>query len=115
MIKVLHATPELIRTYYGSDRPRSMRALVAVRDGEVLGVLGMYPINGQQLVFLDMKDELRKHPRVLVDGAKTFMRWAREAKMPVCAWCDHTIPAAKGFLEHFGFREHYKGVYKWTG
>lgn len=115
MIEVKTATPELIRAYYGHDLPRSMRSLVAVRGDEVLGVIGVYPINGQQYVFLDMKEELRKHPRVFIKASKTFMRWVREAKMPTSAFCDDTIPAARRFLEHFGFRNTYKGVYTWTG
>ena len=115
MIEVKTGTAELIRAYYGHDLPHSMRSLVAVRGDEVLGVIGVFPQNGQQLVFLDMKDELRKHPRVFIKGAKTFMRWVRDAKMPTCARCDETIPAAKRFLEHFGFRHLNKGVFVWTG
>lgn len=115
MIEVKPATSELIKAFYGHEFPRSMKSLVAVRDDEVLGVIGVYPENGQQVVFMDLKDELRRHPRVLIQGSKTFMRWVRETKMPTCARCDDTIPAAKRFLEHFGFRHLNKGVFVWTG
>lgn len=115
MIEVKMATPELIQAFYGHALPYSMRSLVAVRGDEVLGVIGIYPQNGQQLVFFDMKDELRQHPRVFIQGAKTFMRWVRETKMPTCARCDGTIPAARRFLEHFGFRHLNGGVFVWIG
>ena len=115
MIEVKHATSAMIRAFYGSDRPYSMKALAAVDGDEVLGVIGIYPQNGQQVVFMDLKDELRKHPRVLIKGGAIFMRWVREAKMPTCARCDDAIPAARRFLEHFGFRHLNKGVFVWTG
>lgn len=115
MIEIKTATPELIRQYYGHDLPHSMRSLVAVRDEEVIGVIGLYPENGQQVVFMDLNDELRKHPRALIKGGAIFMRWVRAAKMPTCARCDDTIPAAKRFLEHFGFKHLNNGVFVWTG
>ena len=115
MIEVKTATPELIQAFYGHGLPRSMRSLVAVRGDEVLGVIGIYPENGQQLVFMDLKDELRNHPRVFIKAGRIFMRWVREAKMPTCARCDETIPAARRFLEHYGFRHLNKGVFVWTG
>lgn len=113
-IAIVPATPELVRKFYGSDLRRSGKAIAAVEGDRVLGILGVYPEPGRQVVFMDLTEELKRHPRVLVKGSKTFMRWAREARMPTHALCDDTIEAAARFLEHYGFRHIHKGVYAWA-
>lgn len=114
MIELVPATGEMLRVFYPDGLRQSVRALAAVRDGEVLGIVGVYPADGRQAVFMEVKDELRKHPRVFIRGARIVMQWIRNARMPTHAMCDQSIEAAERFLVHYGFRHLHKGLYEWA-
>lgn len=113
MIKVVPATYDMVRSFYGHGLAHSMRALAAVRGEEVLGVVGVYPEHGRQVIFMDVKDELRSHPMAFARGSKVVMRWLRESRMPTHAMCDETIEAAERFLERLGFRRIHKQLFEW--
>ena len=113
MIRIVPATAEMVRVYRGEDMPRSARVLAAVDDDRVLGIGGIYPDTARQVAFMDISDELRAHPRVLIRASRLVMQWVRDAKMPTHALCDEEIKRAAEFLEYLGFRRLYRGVFAW--
>lgn len=92
---------------------RSARVISIVDGEKVLGFAGLYPDKSRQIAFMEISDELRNHPRLIVKASRIFMRWVRESKLPTHALCDEEIKRAAEFLEHFGFKRIYKEVFSW--
>lgn len=98
------ATPEDLTKFYGPDNPVyfSARAVVAERDGELLGVGGICRVNKQMQVFTDIRGDVSKKDiiraaRMVIDLANRYTA--------VVAYADLDKPTAIGFGKHFGFHE----------
>lgn len=111
MIEIIPATADHIRAIYGASLPMSFRAFAAVEENRVLGVGGIYLHDGCEVVFVRMTDELRAHKKTILRGAIKVMSLFGSR---VVAICDPSIPKAREFLEHFGFRRISGEVYVWT-
>lgn len=108
-VEIRPATPELLRQFYGSDVPWTVRAVVGVRDGEVLGV-GGYLVKGHVvMVFSDIKPGAPK--KAIVRGVRATLGLLRRAGLSGIAVREK--PESATFLEHFGFQEFVPGVYEW--
>lgn len=101
MIELRQATQRDIEDYYGRLPLCTMRGVVAVKDGEVLGVGGTYRYRGDTIVFCEMKDHAKKYRKYILKAAKMVLENLREKR--VFAICDAEQPTAKQFLEHLGF------------
>lgn len=114
MINLEPATYETMFAIFGEVR-QSAKAIVAVREGEVIGGIGVYPdkYSGQQWVFMQLTDELRKSPKAIIRAWKIVKGWIDSSPLPTRVFCDMTIKNADVFLRHFGFQELDKGVFEW--
>lgn len=101
MIELRAATQTDIEAFYGKLPMFTMRGIVAVQDGEVLGVGGTYKYNGNTIVFCEIKEHAKKYRKYILKAAKMLIQRIPEKR--VFAVCDVKQPTAKRFLEHLGF------------
>lgn len=111
MIAIVPATAEHIRAIYGADLTCSVRALAVVDGDRVLSVAGTYVTEGKTVMFSNMVDDMRRHPRTMLAVAKRLLA---SCDRQVFAVCDTTIPRAAAFLEHLGFNKINDEVYVWA-
>ena len=110
---IVDATSAHLAAFYGGAPAVTCRAW-AVLDGEqVLGVCGYFKHGIGNMVFTEMKPELRRHPRVMVSAGWRVLRHLAQLGKPVYAKCDQRIEAAERFLQHFGFARQPNGVFTW--
>lgn len=93
------ATADDVRRYHDSI-PYSAVVLAGLRDGEVIGVGGVYYSNGAPVVFSGFCDGMTK--REIVKGARAIMGMLRGVRGPVYAKQDAGDKPART-LAHFGF------------
>lgn len=105
MIELIPATADILARFYGKPVTRSMRAIAAVRDGDVLGVAGVFVDESRQVVFSSISEELKAHPRLIVRAYRIVLAMARESALQAHAVCDPAETTARHFLEHIGFQK----------
>jgi hypothetical protein len=112
-IELVPATNELLVRFYGEPVKRTMRAVVAVRGNEILGVAGIYRHENGWGMFSDTTEELRRHGKLLLKSAKAFMQVAIDSGLPIFAKCSENLETADRFLRHLGFRPVDGDLYQW--
>jgi hypothetical protein len=112
-VSLVPATEEMIREFYGSNPPRTVRAIAGVRDGEVLGVGGYYILGRRVFVFSDIKPEAMKEKKAIVRATKIVLGMVRKSGIPGMAIADDGIEGAEKFLSRIGFEKQPSGVYEW--
>lgn len=107
MIQLLPASRETYMEIMQEAPSVSFKAIVAVEDGEVLGIVGIRPdvYSGHQWMFMQLTERIKKEPRALIKAGRIVRKWVRDSRVPTRALCDDTIPHAEDFLKHFGFVE----------
>ncbi len=113
MINLVPATPEILAAHYPEPLPQTVRAIAAVKDGRVMGIAGFYHGKAGAVVFADLSDELRKAPRVLINGARWIFSTLKDKRFSVFAKCDERIEAAERFLLHLGFKRIDNDFFEW--
>lgn len=117
MTEIVSATAEMIQALH-RELPRTVRAIAAVENGEVLGVTGFYPQEGHLVIFADIapkaRAEICRHKRTLIKCAWKVLGMAMRRRMPIVATADPEIEGADRLLEHLGFAPH-NGSYRWLG
>lgn len=117
MIEIVPATTQMIGTL-NRGLPKTVRAVAAVQDGEVLGVAGFFPHEGHLIMFADIapvaRAEICRHKRTLVRCARRVMGMAIERGMPIIASADPDIEGSDRLLLHLGFAPE-NGSYRWLG
>lgn len=113
MIEIVPATAEMIAALQGRPAQQTTRAIAAVKDGRVLGAAGYFVRDATAVAWLQAGEELRRHPRVLILGARLLLRRLAELDMPIIASCDRREPSAERFLAHWGFVHLTGDIYLW--
>jgi hypothetical protein len=96
------ATAADLARFYGQAPQRTMRALVAILEGEPVAVAGIaYQKPGQQpYIFSDLKPEMRRHRKAIVRGARAMLaQLARPGLMALAG-----EPTSPRLLTRLGFR-----------
>lgn len=101
MIEIVYATPEMLAAIDG-PQPRTVRAIAALRDGEVAGVSGYLVDGGRAVVFSRIIGKLP--PKTIMRAARMTLAMAEESGLPIVAMPDPDIPGSKRFLSRLGFR-----------
>lgn len=119
MIRIVPATAEMFRAIDGEPPARTTRA-VAVLDGErVLGVAGLYPDAGRQVLFAGIaqsaRAEIGRHKRAIVQCSRVVLGMALRRRLPVHSVADPAIEGSDRLLRHLGFSHLKDGVYEWPG
>ncbi len=63
------ATEADLINYYGENPGFTVRALVADLDGEIIAIGGLAYYPGQMLAFSEMKEPMRKYPKLIYKSA----------------------------------------------
>lgn len=75
---IREATAGDLEAYYGERPKRSMKAYVAVLDGEPIGIAGVtYDLRGRDArvkLFSEMKPEMRPYRKAMVKGARLMLK-----------------------------------------
>lgn len=90
-----------MRRFYGEAPARSFRARVAEMDGEIVGLVGWYVERGRAYVFSEVREPLRRFPRVIWREARTVMDAMR---VPAVCVADKDEPGAERMLRRLGWR-----------
>ncbi len=97
------ATHELLKRYYGREPLCTVRGFVALVDDEPVGVLGVYYLNKQPLLFSEMKPEVRHRKKDIVKAYRLLEEFASGFKYPLWAVAQCGEKAAEGLLQRLGF------------
>lgn len=99
------ATPEDMDRFYAGDKDSmyySSRAVVAERDGELIGMGGVCRVNSQMQVFTDIRvSDMSK--RDIIKAARMVLEIVSRYTS-VVAYADPALCTAEGFAKHFGFQ-----------
>ena len=104
MVELRTATQADVEQYFGKKPDFSLRGVVAVEDGKTIGVGGVYRAGAQIMVFVDMKDEMRKYPKLIVKAGKLVLPYINRYTV-VMAYVKPEQEAAMRFAKHFGFED----------
>lgn len=93
-----------VQAFLGGPPPARLRGYVAILDGEVVGLGGVYYHAGTPVAFSDIKPPLRKHRKALAKGCRILMDFIREMNVPVYALANQEEPTASYLLCKLGFK-----------
>lgn len=97
------ATAQDALEFYGKPPCNSFRGIVAVEDGKVIGIGGLFYEGKNLVAFSDMKPEMRKHRKDMARSCRMLIDMVREAKRPVYAVADPNEPTSPYLLAKLGF------------
>jgi len=97
------ATAKDAFNFYGKPPSNSFKGVVAVKEGKVIGIGGLFYTKSGLIAFSDMKPEMRQHKKLIVKGCRVIMGMVKNAETPVYAVANDQEPTAKNLLERLGF------------
>lgn len=100
--------------YLEEQYPQAMRALVAEKDGEIVGIVGV--LHGAPLqAFSQIGPEIRHSPRSLGRGVRMFRDILNSYDGTIYAIASPDEENPGRFLEWVGFEpvDDYEGLYQW--
>lgn len=104
MIEIRQATAKDAEDFYNGKKPmRSLRGFVAVLEGRVIGIAGVYFDGKTMVAFSDMKEEMRKYKKDIVRGTRVVLAMLEERGTAVFAVCKDE--RAMAFVRRCGFQE----------
>lgn len=90
--------------WHGISPPCRVWGKVAERDGELLGIAVVAMQAGVHVGYLNMKDELRKHPHTLHRQMVRGLReWAKRGGTVIRIMCDEEMPRSREWAARLGF------------
>lgn len=108
-IQIVPATRELLQAYSGEPVMRTVHAIVAIKNGKVIGAAGFYADTSRHVIFTGFDEEMKQHKREILRGARMLLGSLGKRRAPVHASRNANLTTADGFLRHFGFRPIYDG------
>jgi hypothetical protein len=101
--EVRFAIADDLRTFYGTEAPRTVRAMVGVRDGKIAGIGGVAYEDGKPpYVFFEQAEDAPPRALIIVRGARALLA---RVTVPVFAVADPEIATAPRLLAMLGFRK----------
>lgn len=111
--EIVPATGEMFARLQGPPPAVTVRAVAAVRGGDLLGVAGAYANESGWVMFSTLTDKLRADKRAMVRMMREVQRILARRRMSVVAVADPQIDGSDILLEHMGFERAYGDVYLW--
>ena len=102
-VEIRPATAADIEAYYGQKADRTVRAHVAVVEGELAGIGGVTVEQGRMMAFCDIREGAQVGKLTVWRTAKAIMEKLATGG-PLAARPDPTKPNAPRFLQRLGFR-----------
>mgnify|MGYP001165608246 CR=1 FL=1 len=88
MIEIREATPRDVAEFYdGQGSMMSLRGFVAVADGKVIAIAGVYYEGIKQIAFSEMKEEMKSRKKDIVRLARRVMSMIEQRRLAVWATC----------------------------
>lgn len=112
MVEIRPATRDDMIAHYGAV-PASMRAIVAVADGELLGIAGLRYTSHGMIAFSEMRPGAERFPVSTMKCARHLVRLIEQCHAPVYAVAGNDKTAPK-FLARLGFIPTTSGAYVWA-
>lgn len=117
--EIRYATRQDWINFFGKPPDHSVRALVGVVDGEILGIAGLEYAGEQMTAFSCYRPESKKYPLSTMKMGKRLVKMIENYGKNVLALADKDEPTAPDFLERLGFvfvgNTAEGRVYKWRG
>lgn len=114
-MNLVPATRELLEEFYGEPCNKSVRGIVALKDGKPVAACIAEMDDTCWKMLMDWKPELRPfgfaEKRVLVSGFRRMLKML--GGLPIQAFCDLQYEGADKLLEHLGFHRMEGEVYEW--
>ena len=83
MLELRKAIPEDVKEFYGKNSVFSFKGYTGVQDGKVVGVVGIYYIQGVAVVFSEIKEGISK--KLVVMGIRKIVEDMNDLTYPVYA------------------------------
>lgn len=100
MIELRDARQPDIERFYGQTPPYSMRGIVALEDGEPIGIGGLFVFQGRLFMFSEIRPHALKYRRHILRAARRVLQLAAGKIVYACA---EQWDSAPRFLQHLGF------------
>jgi len=111
MIEIRPATQALMASFYKGIPPKSQRGIVAMKDGEIIGVAGMYFDHNRYVLYSELTPELKQDKRTIVRGIRILLEMVRDKRLPVLAKAE-AVEGADRLLRHMKFRHLTADIYQ---
>ena len=98
------ATQAYAYDYFGGSPPYGFRGYVALRDGAVVGIGGVFMYEGIPVAFSQMKDPMRPFIKAKARAARLLEKYIDDMRIPVYATADPNEPTSGKLLEKLGFQ-----------
>lgn len=103
MIELVQATQKHVEEFYKGRPIRSVRAVVGLLDGKVVGIGGVFLDRDSVVAFCEIKEEARPHKKAILKAG--FMVYNIMKKYSVVlAVADPNEKGARRLLTRFGFK-----------
>ena len=118
MIEII--TGQELTAAAGMPLTRTTRSFAVRQDGQVLGVIGIYPQARRWILFFRMEkghagpEQPLGVKRAFLKVLAHLLRIAKSRHMPVHAVADPNIPNSVVPLEHAGFKRIEGDLFEWT-
>lgn len=102
------------QAYWGKELPASVRGYAVELEGTVMGIAGLAYLPTEIRAFADMVEDGQKYPMTIMRITKLMKALMNETKAPVYCNPSASLPNAKRFLEHVGFKPVDGRTYVWN-
>ena len=98
-IEFVPLTDDIAEKFWGTKPAVTIKAVVAIEDGEVIGVAGVYRIGLAYMLFSDVTPRFEVNKRNFVLGVRAVRKLIDSLKLPVYA---HSLTGNNTVIKHTG-------------
>ena len=99
-IEIVPATQELAFKFYGFTPPKTIKAVAAVKENEVVGIAGIFKAGLVWMLFSDMKQDVLDDKRSMVKAIRQLRKIVENTRIPVYAKADENKEGAETLIGH---------------
>jgi hypothetical protein len=97
------ATQADAERFYSGPPRMSLRGWVAEKNGEIVGIGGVYYANGVPIAFSEITDAFRENKKDVAKGCRILMELISKTRGPVYAVANPDEPTAARLLARLGW------------
>jgi hypothetical protein len=103
LIELVPATQKHVEEFYGKMPIRSVRAVVGLLDGKVVGIAGVFLDRNHVVAFSEMKEEARRYKKTILRAGYMVYDIMQKYNV-VFAVANPQEKGARRLMARFGFR-----------